>query len=77
MPRPTTADAAARHFGAAVRAARWDRGETLEDVSRRIPRMDAKYLGGIERGAHAPSIVTAQRIAVALELSLAELVKEL
>ncbi len=35
--------------------------------------MDAKYLGEIERGWHAPSITTAKRIADALEVTLAEL----
>lgn len=39
--------------------------------------MDAKYLGEIERGWHAPTIPTAKRIADALELPLAELVREL
>jgi len=37
--------------------------------------MDAKYLGEIERGWHAPSISTAKRIADALEVSLAVLVQ--
>jgi DNA-binding XRE family transcriptional regulator len=37
--------------------------------------MDAKYLGEIERGWHAPTIVTAKRIADALEMPLAELVQ--
>lgn len=36
--------------------------------------MDAKYLGEIERGWHAPSISTAKRIADALEVKLAALV---
>ena len=52
-------------------------GETLEAVAGRIPNMDAKYLGEIERGWHAPTIVTAKRIAVALELPLADLVRDL
>jgi hypothetical protein len=39
--------------------------------------MDPKYLGEIERGWHAPTISTAKRIADALELPLAELVREL
>jgi hypothetical protein len=36
--------------------------------------MDAKYLGEIERGWHAPTIVTAKRIADALNMTLSELV---
>jgi transcriptional regulator with XRE-family HTH domain len=39
--------------------------------------MDAKYLGEIERGWHAPSISTAKRIADALDVDLAELVRAL
>lgn len=57
-----------------VREVRKQRGETLEQVAHRIARMDAKYLGEIERGWHAPSISTAKRIADALGVSLAELV---
>jgi ribosome-binding protein aMBF1 (putative translation factor) len=77
VPRRTVADPVARQFGAAVRAARRQRGETLEQVSHRIARMDAKYLGEIERGWHAPSIPTAKRIADALETTLAELTEGL
>ncbi len=74
MPRRSTADPVSQQFGARVREARQQRGETLEQVAHRIPRMDAKYLGEIERGWHAPSIPTAKRIADALEVDLAELV---
>jgi transcriptional regulator with XRE-family HTH domain len=77
VPRRTQADPVAQAFGAAVRRARQEREETLEDVARRLERMDAKYLGEIERGWHAPSISTAKRIAVALEVSLSELVREI
>jgi hypothetical protein len=47
----------------------------FEVVAGRIRNMDAKYLGEIERGWHAPTIVTAKRIADALEMPLAELVR--
>jgi ribosome-binding protein aMBF1 (putative translation factor) len=73
VPRRTVADPVTRQFGAAVREARRQRGETLEQVSHRIARMDAKYLGEIERGWHAPSIPTAKRIADALGMTLAKL----
>ena len=36
--------------------------------------MDAKYLGEIERGWHAPSITTVKRIASALDLTVSQLV---
>jgi ribosome-binding protein aMBF1 (putative translation factor) len=37
--------------------------------------MDPKYLGEIERGWHAPTLPTAKRIADALEVKLAELLR--
>jgi ribosome-binding protein aMBF1 (putative translation factor) len=77
VPRRTAADPVARQFGVAVREARKQRKETLEEVAHRITRMDAKYLGEIERGWHAPTIPTAKRIADALDVKLAELVGKL
>ena len=60
----------AQEFGAAIRTARTERGETLDQVANRIESMDAKYLGEIERGWHAPTIPTAKRIAEALDVPL-------
>jgi transcriptional regulator with XRE-family HTH domain len=77
VPRRSTADPVAQRFGAAVREVRKQREETLEQVAHRITRMDAKYLGEIERGWHAPTIPTAKRIADALEVALADLVRKL
>jgi transcriptional regulator with XRE-family HTH domain len=77
VPRRTKADPVAQSFGIAVRLIRQEREETLEQVSHRLARMDAKYLGEIERGWHAPSITTAKRIADALEVPLARLVRDL
>jgi transcriptional regulator with XRE-family HTH domain len=76
VPRRARPDPVARDFGAAVRRARKERGETLEQVARRITTMDAKYLGELERGWHSPTLSTAKRIADALERPLAELVAE-
>ena len=77
MPRRAKADPTAQAFGAAVRALRQEREETLDQVAHRLTRMDAKYLGEIERGWHAPSITTAKRIADALGVPLARLVADL
>jgi len=77
MPRRTRADPIALSFGAAVRAEREHRRESLEDVAGRIPRLDPRYLGEIELGWHAPTIVTAKRIADALGVPLAELARDL
>jgi transcriptional regulator with XRE-family HTH domain len=64
----------AQEFGAAIRRVRTERGETLDQVANRIDRMDAKYLGELERGWHAATIPTAKRIADALDIPLSELV---
>jgi transcriptional regulator with XRE-family HTH domain len=79
MPRraKTGPDPTALAFGTALRAARDRRKETLEDVAGRVPRMDPRYLGEMELGWHAPTIITAKRLADALETSLSELVSDL
>jgi len=60
-----------------MRQRREELDETLEDVARRIPKMDSKYLGEIERGWHSPTIPTAKRIANALNTTLSDLFKGL
>ena len=77
MPQRNRADDVAVRFGQALRARRNARGETLETVAGRLPTMDPKYLGQIERGWHSPTISTAKRLADALETPLAELVRGL
>jgi transcriptional regulator with XRE-family HTH domain len=77
VPRREAANPVAQRFGRALRRVRQERGETLEQVARRVHRMDPKYLGELERGWHAPSIVTAKRLATALDVPLAELVRDL
>lgn len=70
-------DPVAEAFGAAVREARRERDLTLEAVADKVPRLDPRYLGEIELGWHAPSIVRAQQIARALNVALADLVRDL
>jgi transcriptional regulator with XRE-family HTH domain len=77
LPRRTRADPLARQLGEAIRETREERGETLDQVANRIPRMDAKYLGEIERGWHSPTIPTVKRIADALGIGLLDLFKGL
>jgi transcriptional regulator with XRE-family HTH domain len=77
LPRRTRADALARKLGDAMRQRREELDETLEDVARRISKMDGKYLGEIERGWHSPTISTAKRIADALNTTLSDLFKGL
>jgi transcriptional regulator with XRE-family HTH domain len=61
----------------AIREARERRGGTLDQVAQRIPRMDAKYLGEIERGWRSSTIPRAKRIADALETRLSDLLNSL
>lgn len=78
MPRrPETPNPIALAFGSAVRRTRDASGLTLEEVARDVPRLDPRYLGEIELGHHAPTIITAKRIADALGVSLGELVQDL
>lgn len=67
----------ARIFGDSVREVRKGRGWTLEQLGDRLGRPDGKYLGEIERGFHSPTLTMAKEIADALEVRLAELVKEI
>ncbi len=70
-------DPVAQIFGAAVRAERNRRGWTLEELGSKMDRPDGKYVGEIERGFHSPTITMAKRIANALDVPLALLVREL
>ena len=76
MPRRTKPED--RHpvaiaFGAAIRKTRERRKETLEDVAGRVDRLDPRYLGEVELGFHVPTIVTAKKIADALDQPLSDL----
>lgn len=64
-------------FGDAIRTKREERGWTQEDLGTRMGRLDGKYVGEVERGFHSPTIATAKEIADALEVQLADLVKEI
>jgi hypothetical protein len=46
-------------------------------VAGRVSRLDPRYLGEIELGWHAPTIVTAKRLADALDTPLAVLVEDI
>jgi transcriptional regulator with XRE-family HTH domain len=67
----------AKVFGAAVRDRREQRGWTLEQLGERMDTPDGKYLGEVERGFHSPTLTMGKRIADALEVSLADLVRDL
>jgi transcriptional regulator with XRE-family HTH domain len=59
-------------FGRALKARRAELGITQEEVSRRSS-LARSYVSGAERGAINVSIGNAQRLADAVEVSLAEL----
>jgi transcriptional regulator with XRE-family HTH domain len=59
-------------FGEAVRAARLEQGISQEALAD-IAGLDRSYMGGIERGEHNVALINIQKVAVALDLSIAEL----
>ena len=62
-------------LGAAIRAARLERGLTQEDLARRSGK-HAAYLSGVEHGDRNPTHQTLAVIAAALEMPLSQLVIE-
>lgn len=75
MPRQSIAtdtDGTLRKLGAAIRAARRERGlsqEALADAS----GVDRSHMGKIERGERNVSVLNVARVAEALDLSIANL----
>lgn len=62
-------------FGRAVRRRREDRGWSQEQLANRA-ELNRSYMGEIERGAVMPSLATAAKLALALDLPLAELIAQ-
>ena len=61
-------------FGLAVRAARRERGWAQDELSE-AAGLDRTYLSGLERGRRNPTLATLERIAVALDRPLADLIR--
>jgi transcriptional regulator with XRE-family HTH domain len=61
-----------QRFGAAVRALRDARGWSQEQLAGRA-ELNRSYLGEVERGDAVPSLATVEKLAVALQLSPADL----
>ena len=59
-------------FGEAVRVARLEQGLSQEALAD-LAGLDRSYMGGIERGEHNVALINIQKVAVALKLSVAEL----
>lgn len=62
-------------FGQAVRAARLER-EISQELLSDLAGIDRSYMGGIERGEHNVALINIQKIAAALDLSIAELMEQ-
>ncbi|HZS21804.1 MAG TPA: helix-turn-helix transcriptional regulator [Pseudonocardiaceae bacterium] len=58
-------------FGIVVRQLRKERGLSQERLAA-AAGIDRAYMGGLERGQRNPSLTTIDRIAVALDLSISE-----
>jgi transcriptional regulator with XRE-family HTH domain len=59
-------------FGATVREARLERGLSQESLAD-LAGLDRSYMGGIERGEHNLALINIQKIALALNLTIAQL----
>lgn len=62
-------------LGAAIRAARVERGISQEELAHRAGT-DRSYLSSIERGAQNPGIVSILRMAHAMDMTATELFAE-
>ena len=62
-------------FGAAVRAARMERGIAQESLAGKAG-IERSHMGKIERGEHLPNLSLVLRIARALDFSSAELIAD-
>ena len=61
-----------RRFGALVRQLRLEKGMSQERLAE-LCGLHRNYIGAIERAERTPSIVTAEKLAKALDLSLSGL----
>ncbi len=62
-------------LGAAIRAARRERGVSQEELADRA-QLDRSYMSSIERGQQNPGIVLVLRVATALGMTATELFAE-
>jgi transcriptional regulator with XRE-family HTH domain len=62
-------------FGGAVRAVRLEQGISQEALAD-LAGLDRSYMGGIERGEHNVALINIQKVAAALDLTIAELMTQ-
>lgn len=78
MARPSkqaSTSSALAAFGQAVRASRLDQGISQEALAD-LAGLDRSYMGGIERGEHNVALINIQKVAAALDVSVAELMTQ-
>ena len=78
MARPSrhaTTSPALAAFGEAVRVARLELGLSQEALAD-LAGLDRSYMGGIERGEHNVALINIQKVAAALNLSIADLMMQ-
>ena len=63
-------------FGLKIRRLRKSRGLTQEEFAH-LADLDRSYIGGVERGDRNISLVNIQKLAIALNLPLSELFRDL
>jgi transcriptional regulator with XRE-family HTH domain len=75
MPQARALSDDAARFGAIVRRLRVERGWTLAELSYRS-RMNATYLGVMERGGNMPSLATLFQLSEVFGVEASEMVRE-
>jgi transcriptional regulator with XRE-family HTH domain len=78
MARPSkhaSPSSALTAFGQVVRSTRLEQGVSQEALAD-IAGLDRSYMGGIERGEHNVALINIQKIAAALDVSIAELMEQ-
>jgi transcriptional regulator with XRE-family HTH domain len=73
VPEPESTPHLQVAFGLAVRHIRTERGMSQEQLAARSG-LDRTYVSGLERGTRNPTLITQQRLAVALGVRVAELI---
>ncbi|MEU2612150.1 helix-turn-helix transcriptional regulator [Micromonospora sp. NPDC007271] len=61
-------------FGLAVRRARTEKGISQEQLAA-LSGLDRTYVSGLERGKRNPTLATQERLAAALDVRIADLVR--
>jgi len=72
---PYARDPALLALGAAIRAARRERGVSQEELAH-LAGLDRSYMSSVERGTQNPGILTFIQVVQALEMTMTELFAE-